>query len=350
MTGEYLNYLKNYHGRKLILMEVCGSHTAAIAKSGIRGLISSDIRLISGPGCPVCVCPSGFIDRLIKLAREGSVIVSFGDLLRVPGSSASLNEIKGEGADVRMVYSPLDIIDIALKEPEKDLVFAAVGFETTIPAYCLLLEELIERDIKNVRLFTALKCMEPVLDHLCRSDAHIDGFIAPGHVSVITGTGMFKSLSKKYEVPFAVTGFSDEELVRGIFGLVRLCEDRASGKLKGEELTANFYPSVVSEGGNEKALEKMDRYLKYGDAYWRGIGNIPSSGLYLKDEFSRFDAGSRGIEGDVKIDPRCCCDRVLLGKMTPDECPLFMKECTKLTPRGACMVSSEGCCSQYSPG
>ena len=341
LTDDFLEYLKNYRGRRLTLMEVCGSHTAAIARSGIKSLLSPDIRLISGPGCPVCVCPSGFIDRLTELAKGGSTIVSFGDLLRVPGSELSLNEVKGQGADVRMVYSPLDMTDLAVKEPEKEFVFAAVGFETTIPVYCLLLEEIIDRGISNIKLLTALKTMGPALEFLCRSNEEIDGFIAPGHVSVITGTGMFEDLSDRYGVPFAVTGFSDEELVRGIYGLVRACEKNRAG-------VYNFYPSVVSRKGNEKALKIMGHYLESGNALWRGMGNIADSGLYLKEEYSAFDAGSRGINADVKSDLRCCCDRVLIGKMSPDQCPLFMKECTPSSPHGACMVSSEGSCFQYS--
>lgn len=338
MTGEFLEYLKSYRGRKLTLMEVCGSHTASIAKSGIRDILSPDISLISGPGCPVCVCPSGYIDKLIGLAKDGFTIVTFGDLMRVPGSEKSLNEMKGEGADVRMVYSPLDIIDIAAKEKERKFVFAAVGFETTIPVYCLLLEELIAKCIENVKLLTALKCMGPVLDYLCGCDTDINGFIAPGHVSVVTGTAMFEKLSDKYGVPFGVTGFSDEELVRGIYGLVKLCERNEAG-------VYNFYPSVVTQEGNKKALEKMRYFLEPGDALWRGIGNIPDSGLYINGRFERYDAGSRGIIGDVKIDPLCCCDKVLIGKITPDQCPLFKKKCTPMTPRGACMVSSEGSCA-----
>ena len=341
MTDRFLEYLRNYRGRKLTLMEVCGSHTAAIARSGIKSLLSPDIRLISGPGCPVCVCPSGYIDRLIELSGSGMTIVSFGDLLRVPGSELSLNEAKGRGSDVRMVYSPLDLADLAVNEPERSFVFAAVGFETTVPAYCLLLDEVIDREIKNVKLLTALKTMGPVLEYLCRSNVEIDGFIAPGHVSVITGTAMFKTLSDRYGIPFAVTGFSDEELVRGICGLVRACEKKRTGVF-------NFYPSVVLEKGNETALKKMGRFLESGDALWRGMGTIADSGLYLKEEYSVFDAGSRGIDADVKTDPRCCCDRVLIGKMSPDQCPLFMKECTPLSPHGACMVSSEGSCFQYS--
>ena len=344
MADSCLEYLKNYSGRELTLMEICGSHTAAIARSGIRSVISPKLRLISGPGCPVCVCPSGYIDRLTDLALKGNVTVCFGDMLRVPGSGTSLSEVKGEGADVRMLYSPLDLIDMALKEKDKDFVFAAVGFETTIPVYTLLLDEITERDIKNIKLLTALKCMGPVIEFLCSGDNGIDGFIAPGHVAVITGTKMFEDLSEKYDVPFAVTGFLDEELVKGIYGLVRLCEKKDQG-IRGRELTANFYPSVVTENGNVRAREKTEKYFKHGDTFWRGMGNIPDSGLFLREEFMCYDAGSFGISEDKKINPFCSCDKVLTGRLSPKQCPLFGKECTPLTPQGACMVSSEGSCA-----
>ncbi len=349
MADRYLEYLKNYSGRELTLMEICGSHTAAIAKSGIKSVISPLIRLISGPGCPVCVCPTEYIDRLVKLALEGNVIACFGDMLRVPGSGTSLSEARGEGADVRMLYSPLDLVDIALKEWDRNFVFAAVGFETTIPVYTLLLDELEERNIKNIKLLTALKCMGPVIEYLCGSDTGIDGFIAPGHVAVITGTKLFGELSEKYDIPFSVTGFSDNDLVRGICGLVKLCEKKEHGK-RGEELTENFYPSVVTKEGNVQAQKKTEHFFEYGDTVWRGIGNIPGSGLFLREEFLCYDAGSYGISEDKKMNPRCCCDKVLTGKLSPAQCPLFGKECTPFTPQGACMVSSEGSCAAAATG
>ncbi len=337
MTGGFLEELKKYDGKPLRLMEVCGSHTAAIARSGIRSVISPKIKLISGPGCPVCVTASSYIDRLMSLAMEGKTIVTFGDMLRVPGSKGSLYEAKGRGADVRMVYSPFDIIDLAVKDPGREMVFAAVGFETTIPVYTLLLDEIREKKLENVKLLTAAKTMVPVIDRLLSDGCDIDGFIAPGHVSVITGESEFLDTAKKYKVPFAVTGFGTDELIAGIWGLVKMV-------MQGEDTVRNFYPSAVKKEGNEKARKKIAEYFEKGDAYWRGIGVIRDSGLYLKKGFEKYDAGSRCLLKDEKFDDMCCCDKVLTGKMEPAKCPLFASKCTPLSPRGACMVSSEGSC------
>ncbi len=350
MNRNYLEELKKYNGREMRLMEVCGSHTAAIAKTGIRDVISPKISLVSGPGCPVCVCPSAYIDKLIELADKGKTIVTFGDMLRVPGSRGSLYEAKGRGAEVIMVYSPLDLVNIAQKEKEKEFVFAAVGFETTIPVYTLLLDEIRERGIKNIRILTALKCMPPVIDRLCESGADIDGFIAPGHVSVISGSRAFYGLAKKYGIPFAITGFGDEELTAGILGLVKMVQNRERLIGKPELLVRNFYSSVVSEDGNTKAKEKISEYFEYKKASWRGIGIIEDSGLYLRERYLDLDAGSMDLVEDKKINDSCGCDKVLTGKMSPDKCPLFGKICTPLSPQGACMVSSEGSCYQEYKG
>ena len=231
----------------------------------------------------------------------------------------------------------MDIIDLAEKEREKNFIFGAVGFETTIPVYTLLLDEIIRKDIKNVKLLTALKCMVPVVDHLLEGGAEIDGFIAPGHVSVIIGSDAFGESAKKYGVPFAVTGFSDEELIAGIYGLVRMCEN-------GINDVRNFYTSVVTKEGNERALQKMNYYFEPADTVWRGMGEVKLSGLYLKDEFRRYDAGSKYPGEDKKLNKACICDKVLMGKKRSEDCPLFSKECTPLTPQGACMVSCEGSC------
>ncbi|MCR5649948.1 MAG: hydrogenase formation protein HypD [Lachnospiraceae bacterium] len=318
-------------------MEVCGSHTAAIARSGIREIISPKIRLISGPGCPVCVTASSYIDRLTELARDGKTIVTFGDMIRVPGSTGSLYEAKAGGADVRMIYSPFDLIRMAADDPGRDFIFAAVGFETTIPVYTLMLDEIREKGIKNVRLLTALKCMIPVIEKLLCDGSGTDGFLAPGHVSVITGEKPFFETGKKYGVPFAITGFETDKLITGIWGLLKMIS-------RGETGVRNFYPSAVKREGNIKARQKIEEYFENGNAYWRGIGCIPDSGLYLKKEYSGYDAGSRDLVKDEKFDVMCCCDKILTGKMEPVQCPLFSKACTPLSPKGACMVSSEGSC------
>ena len=344
MIEKYIEYLKNYDGPPVRFMEVCGSHTAAISKSGITSLISDKIQLVSGPGCPVCVSPSAYVDKLIDLCLEEKyTICTFGDLLRIPGSKMTLNEAKGKGGSVEMLYSPMDMIDLAKKNPQKQYVFGAVGFETTIPVYTLLLDEIIKEGLENVKILTALKCMPPVIDYLCENGANIDGFIAPGHVSVITGSKLFEPIAKKYNIPFAVTGFTPKELVVGIYGLLKMYENKDKEDVS---LVGNFYTSVVTENGNEKAKENIKKYFQEDYAVWRGMGNIPKSGLYLKKEYEKYDAGSKNLVEDKKINKLCRCDEILMGKISSKECPLFGKACTPLTPQGACMVSSEGSCYQ----
>ncbi len=336
---EIKEYLQSYDGEDINIMEVCGSHTDAISKNGIPEMLSGRIHLLSGPGCPVCVTPSSYIDRLIDLSMEpDTVIATFGDLIRVPGSEKSLSDAKGDGAEVLMVYSPMDVIAHAMENPGKNFVFAAVGFETTAPVYACLLDELLEKDIKNVRLLTALKTMPQVIDHLMKNKAPIDGFIAPGHVSVVTGYGIFEPIAQKYGIPFGVSGFSGQELLVAIYGIVRSV---GSGVVK------NYYPSVVTKEGNENAKSMVEKFFEPCDATWRGMGEIPGSGRILKQEFSRFDAKSADLIEDNKKNRACRCDQVLMGKLKPYECPLYGKVCTPMTPQGACMVSTEGSCFSY---
>ena len=339
MAGDIKTFLKKYDGPDVAIMEVCGSHTAAIAKEGIRSMLSDKIHLLAGPGCPVCVTASAYIDRLIELAcAENTTVVTFGDMIRIPGSSGSLRDAVGRGADIAMVYSPLDIVRLAEETPEREFVFAAVGFETTAPAYGLLLEQLLTRNIKNVRLLTAIKLMTPVIDWLCSEGPQIDGFIAPGHVSVITGSDAFVPAAEKYGLPFAVAGFEGEEILAAIYWLL---------KSKGKGRVVNLYPQVVKPEGNVMARKKLDSFFESGSAAWRGLGMIADSGLYLRDEFKDFDAGSRGLDRDSKYNERCMCGTILAGRAEPGDCPLFAGGiCTPQDPQGACMVSFEGNCYQ----
>ncbi|MCH4031030.1 MAG: hydrogenase formation protein HypD [Lachnospiraceae bacterium] len=335
-------WLKNYDGPSMRIMEVCGSHTGAISKNGIPGMLSEKISLLSGPGCPVCVTPSAYIDRLIELAmRPDTCVVTFGDLIRVPGSSKSLALAKGEGARVKMVYSPLDIIPLAKKDPDTIWCFAAVGFETTTPVYAALMDELIRDDIRNVRLLTALKTMPEVIDWLMSSGADVQGFIAPGHVSVVTGADIWKPLAQKYSIPFGVAGFEGPELLAAIAGIVMNY---------GRGVVKNYYPRVVTPEGNRTAQKEIDRYFEKADVVWRGMGKIPGSGRVLRPEYSFFDAGSRGLDEDHKKNKACHCDEVLTGRITPRQCPLFGKACTPVNPQGACMVSTEGACLSWLAG
>ncbi|MBR2189446.1 MAG: hydrogenase formation protein HypD [Eubacterium sp.] len=343
MLEKIKTYLRTYDGPDLNIMEVCGSHTGAIARFGIPGMLSPKIHLISGPGCPVCVTPSAYIDRLIALAEApDTCVVTFGDLIRVPGSKESLGAAKGHGARVEMVYAPADILELAAQAPETRFVFAAVGFETTMPAYALLMEELLERRIDNVFLLTALKTMPEIIRHLMDSGAPIDGFLAPGHVSVVTGSEIYEPLAEAYGIPFGIAGFQGEELLTALCGIVRA---------RGQGRVMNFYPSVVTKEGSLKAQELVSRYFEPADAMWRGIGIVPGSGRVLRGSYGRFDLGSRGLDEDHKLNRACCCDRVLSGIMRPNQCPLFGKVCTPLSPQGACMVSTEGSCfSWFSSG
>lgn len=327
-------------------MEVCGSHTAAISKNGIRGMLSDKIHLISGPGCPVCVTPTAYVDRLIELAMTpNTCVVTFGDMLRVPGSKYSLSEVQGMGGRAIMVYSPMDIFALAEKEPDTTFVFAALGFETTTPVYALLLEEVIERNIENVKLLTALKTMPGVIEYLCENGASIQGYLAPGHVAAVTGSDLFKPLAEKYQIPFAVSGFEGEEILEALCGIVQAYEEGISNQTENSPAQVmNFYPSIVSAEGNTRAQDLVVKYFQATDAAWRGMGIVPGTGMELRPEYEKYDAGSKALVEDNKRNKACCCDQILMGKMQPQQCPLFGKVCKPLTPQGACMVSEEGSC------
>lgn len=336
--NDVIKALKEYDGEEITLMEVCGTHTASISENAIPSLISDKIHLISGPGCPVCVTVSDYVDKLIELALNGNVIVTFGDMIRVPGSKKALKDVKFEGGDIRMVYSPTETIELAKAEPDKNFVFAAVGFETTTPIYALLLDEIIKQKIENVQLLTALKTMQNVIATLCESDNKIDGFIAPGHVAVITGSNAFVPLAEKYSLPFAVSGFEAEEILASIYALIKL---RRQGKV------INLYKSAVTSKRNEKAFEIVHKYFEEYDAPWRGLGIIKGSGMALKNEFAKYDAGSRELTNDYSYQKGCLCGEIISGNKKPTDCPLYNKICTPENPKGACMVSNEGTCHNY---
>ena len=336
--NDVIKALKEYNGEEITLMEVCGTHTASISENAIPSIISDKIHLISGPGCPVCVTVSDYVDKLIELALDGNVIVTFGDMIRVPGSKKALKDIKFEGADIRMVYSPTETIELAKAEPNKNFVFAAVGFETTTPIYALLLDEIIKQKIQNIQLLTALKTMPNVIATLCENDNKIDGFIAPGHVAVITGSNEFVPLAEKYNLPFAVSGFEAEEILASIYALIKL---RRQGKV------INLYKSAVTSERNEKAFEIVHKYFEEYDAPWRGLGIIKGSGMALKNEFAKYDAGSRELTNDYSYQKGCLCGEIISGNKKPTDCPLYNKICTPENPKGACMVSNEGTCHNY---
>ena len=336
--SKVIEYLKSYDGRSLKLMEVCGTHTSSIFKNGIRSLISPKIRLISGPGCPVCVTPTSDIDRCIEYAaKENHRVLTFGDMIKVPGTAGSFADNKAKGLGVEIMYSPFEAVSKAKENPHITYVVAAVGFETTAPAYALMLDEAVKAGVKNIRLVTALKTVMPALEWICENQEDIDGFICPGHVSVITGSSIYKELALKYRKPFVVAGFEAEHILAVIYDIVKQIEEGTSD-------VRNYYSNAVKEEGNLKALEITDRYFEKGPAMWRGLGIIDSSGLYLREEYKEYDGGSRELVSDMELPKGCSCGDVITGKINPDECPMFKTSCTPESPFGPCMVSAEGAC------
>ena len=335
---DIVEELKNYDGEEIRLMEVCGTHTAAISENGIPSMLSPKIRLISGPGCPVCVTVTAVIDRLVELSLlPGTCVLTFGDLIRVKGTNRSLADARAEGARVQMVYSPMESIKIARENPDTNYVFAAIGFETTTPVYALLVEEAVKENISNLKLLTSLKTMPEVIRWVVTNGGGIDGFIAPGHVSAVTGGALFEELANELGIPFVVSGFEGKELLFTIYSLV---------KMKGRPGYKNLYKNVVTEEGNTKAKELVNKYFEPSDSSWRGMGKIPGSGMVLRPEYRKYDAGSIGLDED-HMPAGCSCDKVLVGKIRPCECPLFGKSCTPDNAHGACMVSTEGSCYNY---
>lgn len=336
---EIIDYLKSYDGRELKLMEVCGTHTATIFKNGIRSLISPKIKLISGPGCPVCVTPTAYIDKCIEYAMmPNHVLLTFGDMMKVPGTNESLSEAKGRGAaNIQLMYSPFEAVEKAQQHPELTYAVAAVGFETTAPAYALMIQEAVKKGISNIKLVTALKTAIPALHWICENQEDIDGFICPGHVSVITGSRVYDELASLYRKPFVVTGFEAEHILASLYRIVKQIE-------KNDGHTENLYRNAVKDDGNPKALAVMEKVFQTGPAMWRGLGIIEDSGLYLKDEYAEFDGGSFELYADMELPAGCGCADVIVGRINPDQCPMFGEKCTPLKPFGPCMVSSEGAC------
>ncbi len=326
------------------IMEVCGTHTMAIARYGLRGLLPQGVELISGPGCPVCVTPSSVIDAAQRLASiRGVVVATFGDLMRVPGSGHTLEQKKAQGADVRVLYSAYDVLEMAEKETTKSFVFVGVGFETTTPGIALSVLEAERRGIRNIFLLPANRLVIPALHALCRSgETKIDGFLCPGHVSVVIGSDAYLPVADEHHVPCVVGGFEPVDILLAIYEIMLSIS-------KGEDGVKNAYGRAVTREGNRRAVETMHRVFRPVDAEWRGLGVIPSSGLVLREEFSRFDAvGYFGIELEPVPDPRGCrCGDVLKGIIVPPDCKLFGNRCTPSNPVGPCMVSSEGSCAAY---
>jgi len=334
--------------RPVKLMEVCGTHTVALFRHGIRSLLPDSISLLSGPGCPVCVTSVKDVDVALALAaRQDVVLTTFGDMMRVPGGRDNLFDAKASGADIRIVYSPLDALKIATEEPDRKVVFFATGFETTSPLVAATVINASRQGIGNFYLHTVHKLVPPALDVLLGSgEVDIDGFILPGHVCSITGTVPFEFLAGRYNKPSAVTGFGAIDILEGILMVLKGLEG-------GKPEVGIQYASVVRPGGNPKAVAALDEVFKPDDAYWRGIGSLPLSGLKLREPYAGMEASGDGglIEiSDIPDHPEprgCSCGEVLKGLKIPTDCPLFGKTCTPQKPVGACMVSAEGSCAAY---
>ncbi len=331
-------------GRDVKLMEVCGTHTMAAFRSGLRQLLPASVRLVSGPGCPVCVTDPSYIDAAIELAGHPDVIVAtFGDLVRVPGSDSSLERERAAGANVRIVYSPSDALVLAKECRSKKVVFLGVGFETTAPTVAWAIWRAAKDNVGNFFVLCAHKTMPQAMDALLRDQqVKIDGFLCPGHVSVITGAQIYRFICERYRIPCVVAGFEPWDILEAVRMLLQqLVEGRAE--------VENEYSRSVTETGNASAQRLMAEVFEPCDADWRGIGTIAGSGLRIRDQYARFDA-AKAL--DVKfpaahVNPLCKCGSVLRGVATPLDCRLFGKACTPAHPVGPCMVSSEGVCAAY---
>ncbi len=323
-------------------MEVCGTHTMSIYQYGIRSLLPENVRLVSGPGCPVCVTPVGYVDKAIAAAADpANIVATFGDMLRVPGSQSSLMSARAGGADVRIVYSPLDAVTLAAEHPQRRVVFLGVGFETTAPTIAATILEASRRGLSNYCVLASHKTMPVPMEILTADpDLGLSGYLCPAHVSTVIGGKAYQPLAEKYGIPCVVTGFEPADVMQGIEMLL-------AQQLAGESKVEIQYRRAVSWEGNPKALAIMARVFVPCDAEWRGLGILPGSGLAIRPELAVFDAekvlnlpDTPGVE-----QPGCRCGEVLKGKLSPLDCPLFATVCTPEAPVGACMVSSEGTCA-----
>ena len=325
------------------LMEVCGTHTVSIFRYGIRGILPEPIKLISGPGCPVCVTPNGDIDLAIALSRQKDVIIAtFGDMMRVPGSTSSLQKEKAEGRDIRIIYSSLEALKIAKEYPEKKVVFLAIGFETTSPTIAVAILRAKEEKLHNLFFLNSQKRVPPALRALLQTkQVKIGGFILPGHVSTIIGINPYQFIAKEFDRPAVITGFEPLDILQGIWMLLKQIEEnRTAIEIQ--------YRRVVHEEGNPIALKKIDEVFKKDEGQWRGLGLIPDSGYRFKESYKAMDVRNFQIEVEPpKEHPECLCGEVLQGIKSPLECRLFKKVCHPENPIGPCMVSIEGTCHTY---
>lgn len=339
-----IHSIEKWAPEQATLMEVCGTHTVAIARNGLRTMMPEGIRLASGPGCPVCVTSNKDIDTVIALSRvPGVTIATFGDMTRVPGSTSSLLKEQAQGRSINIVYSPLDALTLAKENPDEQIVFVGVGFETTTPLVAMAIKRAKAMGLKNFSVFVAHKNMPGALETIVADPAlKIDALILPGHVSTIIGVKPYEFLAQKYGIPGVITGFEPVDVLQGIAMIMRQLHEGRT------EIEIAYSRGVMKEG-NPVALAAIEEVFETVDATWRGLGVIPGSGYAIRDEYKEFDAFARfSPEVEPTQEPKGCrCGDVLRGIMAPNECPLFRKVCTPENPIGPCMVSSEGSCAAY---
>ncbi len=359
MNGVFMKYIDEYRDSKLIetlarsiksaaeglytFMEVCGGHTAAIHRFGIRDILPQNIRLISGPGCPVCVTGKDFIDRAIAMSGiDNCIMATYGDLMRVPGSLFSLEKANASGADIRVVFSALEALDLAERFPERKIIFLGIGFETTAPGTAVALCKAEEKNIRNFFVLSAHKLMPPAMEAIIKDGTGINGFICPGHVATITGSSAFEFISGRYGTACVVTGFEPVDILQSVLMLV----NQVNAGMPAVEIQ---YTRAVTIHGNLRARKYLGQVFEPGDAIWRGLGIVPESGLVLRDRYGRFDASSVFPLSVVTKDDdgKCICGDILRGLRTPSDCTLFGKVCIPSDPVGACMVSDEGACNIF---
>lgn len=331
--------------RPLHIMEVCGGHTHSIFRYGVEGMLPKEIELVHGPGCPVCVLPMGRVDDCVAIAERPEVIfTTFGDAMRVPGSKKSLLQAKADGADIRMVYSPMDALEIARKNLDREVVFFGIGFETTMPSTALTILQAESEGVRNFSVFCNHITIVPTIKAILDSpDLHIDGFLGPGHVSMVIGTAPYEFIARFYKKPMVVAGFEPLDVLQSIWMVLKQIKE-------GRADIENQYLRVVPDDGNAAALEAVATVYELREFFeWRGLGSIDHSGVKLRDEYAHFDAERKFAIPNLKIaDPKSCqCGEVLKGVIKPWQCKLFGTACTPETPLGALMVSSEGSCSAY---
>lgn len=342
-TRVFLKEIRETATRPWKIMEICGGQTHGLVKNGLLDLLPDEVQMIHGPGCPVCVTPKSLIDMAVQLMEKGVIVCSFGDMVRVPGTFKSLLQAKAEGGDLRVLYSPIEAVSIARDHPEKEVVFFAVGFETTAPANALSVLHAKKEGLTNYSILVSHVLVPPAMEAILADEhAAIDAFLGAGHVCAIMGTKAYEPIARKFRIPIVVTGFEPLDLVDGIYRAVKQLE-------AGKHEVENQYSRVVRPEGNLEAKRVIETVFEIGTREWRGIGPIPDSGYTLREAFSDFDAERKfGVSSDTAENTSgCIAGEILKGLKKPHQCPYFAKECTPAKPLGAPMVSSEGACAAY---